>query len=263
MLGYASSSIRSFTRRYFSQMAGNSRASEENSPRTRSTIYSTLERLLGRHLPLLLFAILLTLLIGSAIITTALYGVENSDFSARSKVLSPVDNVESSKRASQLSQPQNFQLIFLMVVFVVIFTAISLIFVNRIWRRLSVASTSRLNSQNTPYMSSNSGRLNQMLARLVQMGRVSDAAALRSRLRLAMISRDFDGNDYEMLQGLDDQNPHAGATEGEISRLPVHVLTQANIDNGLSESSKSCSICLAPYEVGESIKTVICLVSLF
>ena len=244
-------------------MAGNSRVSEENSPRTRSTIHSTSERLLGRYLPLLLFAILMTLLLGGAITTTALYGVENSDFSTRSKVLSPVDNVESSKRASQLSQPQNFQLIFLMVIFAVIFTAMSLIIVIRVWRRLFVANASRSNSQSTPYMSSNSGRLNQMLTRLVQMGRVSDAAALRSRLRLAMINRDFDGNDYEMLQGLDDQNPHAGATEGEISRLPVHVLTQANIDNSLSETSKSCSICLAPYEAGESIKTVICLVSFF
>jgi hypothetical protein len=265
MLGYATTTLRSFARRSLNFMSGNSREDEENTDRPRNTLYSVLERVFGQYITPVLSLVLIMSLISGAVITTAVYG-ENSSGTLIVKENVTSAEADEAKMAASKSIPQSqiqgdpkVHLIILAGLFV--FSAISLIAINRLWRRLLITSASRNSIQNSPYMASNSGRVNQMLARLVQMGRVSDAAALRSRLRLAMINRDFDGNDYEMLQSLDDQNPHDGATEGEINRLPIHVLTQANIDNGLSDASKSCSICLAPYEVGETIKTVICLVS--
>jgi hypothetical protein len=267
MLGYATATLRSFARRSLNFMSGNSREDEESADRPRNTLYSVLERAFGQYITPILSLVLIMSLISGAVITTAVYG-ENS-----AGILIVKENVTSEvtdemKIAASKSIPQSqiqgdpkVHLIF--VAGLVVFSVISLIAINQLWRRLLTTSANRNSTQNAPYMASNSGRVNQMLARLVQMGRVSDAAALRSRLRLAMINRDFDGNDYELLQSLDDQNPHDGATEGEINRLPIHVLTQANIDNGLSDASKSCSICLAPYEVGETIKTVICLVSCY
>lgn len=265
MLGYATTTLRSFARRSFNFLSGNSREDEENADRPRNTLYSILERMFGQYITLVLSLILITSLISGAVITTAAYG-ENSAGTLTVKKIEASASTDEAKAAASKSisesQIQGDPKIHLVIVAgLVVFSVISLIAINRLWRRLLITSASRNSSQNAPYMASNSGRVNQMLARLVQMGRVSDAAALRSRLRLAMINRDFDGNDYEMLQSLDDQNPHDGATEGEINRLPIHVLTQANIDNGLSDASKCCSICLAPYEVGETIKTVICLVS--
>ena len=245
-------------------MSGNSRQDEEDASRPRNTLYSILERVFGQYITLALFLVMMMSLISGAIITTAVYGENNAGTQKVKKGNSSASIDEAMTAASKSipqSRGQGSQKVFLIVFSLVIFTVISLVAINLLWRRLLVTSSSRNSSQNAPFISSNSGRLNQMLARLVQMGRVGDAAALRSRLRLAMINRDFDGNDYEMLQSLDDQNPHDGATEGEISRLPIHVLTQVNIDNGLSEASKSCSICLAPYEVGDTIKTVVCLVS--
>lgn len=264
MLGYATSTLRSFARRSVNFMSGNSREDEENADRPRNTLYSLLERVFGQYITPVLSLVLVMLLISGAIITTAAYG-ENSagTMTIKENVTNVVaDEAKSAASKSiQQSQIQGDPKVHLVIVTgLIVFSVISLIAINRLWRRLLTTSANRNSAQNGPYMASNSGRVNQMLARLVQMGRVSDAAALRSRLRLAMINRDFDGNDYEMLQSLDDQNPHDGATEAEINRLPIHVLTRANIDNGLSDASKSCSICLAPYEVGDTIKTVICLV---
>jgi hypothetical protein len=102
---------------------------------------------------------------------------------------------------------------------------------------------------------------------------------MRSRLRLAFMNRDFDGNDYEMLNQLDEQNvPRTAATEAEINRLPLHTITQSNIDSALHESNAhqpntpsssspssssslrfACSICLAPYEPGDVVRTVLCM----
>lgn len=81
-----------------------------------------------------------------------------------------------------------------------------------------------------------------------------------SRLHLALMDRDFDADDYEMLQQLDEGivNPNQGATEGELRRLPIHFISQ----NDLASTSyvcKSCPICLANFEVNDEVKSLLCL----
>ena len=126
----------------------------------------------------------------------------------------------------------------------------------------------------------NRTRMQQVFARLAAFGQYDPE--VRSRLRLAMMNRDFNGEDYEMLGQLDNQNARSsGATEIEINRLPVHTITRSYLQtsnnntsltheghvassnsNSLlstrevsSSSRSSCSICLAPYEEGEVVKT--------
>ena len=61
------------------------------------------------------------------------------------------------------------------------------------------------------------------------------------------------------------------ATDDQIDQLPCHFMTQTEIDsdglsgdNGSRDSSGSnpppcCSICIAPYEVGDELRTLLCL----
>ena len=65
-----------------------------------------------------------------------------------------------------------------------------------------------------------------------------------------------------------------GASESEINRLPVHSVTQSYLDSVAAEAASTssstrgnngsaarttCSICLAPYEAGDVVKTVLCM----
>lgn len=102
---------------------------------------------------------------------------------------------------------------------------------------------------------------------LTQLGN-RNAPGFSTRLRLAMLQRDFTGDDYEMLQQLDNndarQNLH-GADEASINRLPIHNVTAEeqtatpDTESGQSHSHNNCNICLGPYEVGEEVRTLICL----
>ena len=262
MLSSFRANLQGFVRRNVSFFSGSARNEEEATGRPRNAIYSIMERIFGPYVPLALYALIMTSLITGAIITTSLFETISTEKAAvpATRVAVPTPTAGGS------TQPPALEIVLLIIFCMSIFSVASLIVATRILRGTTTTPPMRVTSAalNAPVTTSNSARLNQMLTRLVQMGRASEATALRSRLRMAMMNRDFNGNDYEMLQSLDDQNPHAGATEGEINRLPVHILTQANIDQSihLQDSSKnSCSICLAPYEVGDSMKTVMCLVS--
>lgn len=82
----------------------------------------------------------------------------------------------------------------------------------------------------------------------------------RSRLHLALMQRDFTADDYEMLQQLDEgvTNISQGASEGELRRLPIHRVTQS--DQAVSTAvSKSCSICLADFQINDAVKSLPCL----
>lgn len=263
MLNNVAASVRSFAWRNFTIVTGNPREQEENAVRPRNVVYSVLERIFGRYIVLALQVFTILLLISGAIVTTAVFGniSENDPVDMRTPMPSAPLNITLLKNTnSTIGGPQEETIDAVLPIFLslLVFMMASAMVATRVCRQPS--NTRNMHPGAASALRSNR-RINQMLAQMLQGGGVGDAAALRSRLRLAMINRDFDGNDYELLQSLDEQNPHAGATEGEINRLPVHVLTQANIENGLSEHTKTCSICLAPYEVGDSIKTVICLVS--
>jgi hypothetical protein len=280
-----------FSRRNFN-FGGSSNDDEEIESRPRNVIYSMSERVFGQYLPLFLYLSIMIILITGAIVGTSLYGetahaviswpitpevpmnidvgdVVNTVISDN-KPISTGPGTEPTviENPMDMYKPQGISKVQILLfglsicsVIACIFNVISLRIRRGHWGTgVSIAGTTvRGVNLRTPITTANSAMMNQLLARLVQTGRAGDATALRSRLRLAMMNRDFDGNDYEMLQQLDDHNPHQGATEGEIMRLPVHVLTQANLDCNQIEAPQ-CSICLGPYEVGDSVKTVLCLV---
>ncbi len=82
----------------------------------------------------------------------------------------------------------------------------------------------------------------------------------RMLLRLATTQGDFTGDDYELLRQLDDdiEAPFQGATEGQISRLPCRDFSEVDVSIS-RQRNEYCSICLAPYELGESVRTIPCL----
>jgi E3 ubiquitin-protein ligase ATL23 len=79
------------------------------------------------------------------------------------------------------------------------------------------------------------------------------------RLNLSLRRSDFNGNDYELLQGLDANNhqPNIGASPEQLERLPSHV-TSKEQEAKAKEEQKTCSICLGPFEEGHSVRTVAC-----
>lgn len=103
----------------------------------------------------------------------------------------------------------------------------------------------------------------QILAHLMQAGRGGPGAvALSNRLRMALLDRDFTGEDYEMLQGLDDSpRSRRGASQEQIDQLPLHTVTEREVEEQaqLAGGGSPCSICLGPFEVGEEVRTVPCL----
>ena len=79
-----------------------------------------------------------------------------------------------------------------------------------------------------------------------------------NRLNLLLRRTDFTGDDYEILQSLDANITHQmGASQQQIERLPSHVVTREEIEETRDEQ-RSCSICLAPYEEGQAVRTVAC-----
>lgn len=128
-------------------------------------------------------------------------------------------------------------------------------------------------------MSANTGQIRQLMQSLTRPGRAAaglSAGNLRSRLRLAMMNRDFTGDDFDLLRQLDDMDsqghfgPGPGMEQGDINRLPLHTITESDLKSSTADAdsqgsgartngNKSCSVCLAPYEVGDSVRTMTCL----
>jgi hypothetical protein len=89
------------------------------------------------------------------------------------------------------------------------------------------------------------------------------------RLRMTLMRRDFTGNDYELLQQLDEEmnatnnaglshRSSRGARQEFIDRLPSHVVSHEE-GRDESEDSRTCSICLGPVEDGDTVRTLFCL----
>lgn len=78
----------------------------------------------------------------------------------------------------------------------------------------------------------------------------------RERVSLMLMDRDFDGNDYQLLLDLEQDNvpTFAGASESEIQRNPCFV-----VKDGRDQAGRSCSVCLHSYETGEEVRTIPCL----
>lgn len=119
--------------------------------------------------------------------------------------------------------------------------------------------------RNASYNSASQQRQRDQLRFLTQLSR-ANIPGLSTRVRLALLQRDFTGDDYEMLQQLDDVRFNGGpvvsqgASEGSIQRLPLHTLSAADFQPRSDGSHVgNCNICLAPYEIGDEVRTVICL----
>jgi hypothetical protein len=86
-------------------------------------------------------------------------------------------------------------------------------------------------------------------------------------LRLVLRDRELNGEDYDGLLQFDEEAGPAmqellsnmGATQEEINRCPARVLRDAT-DDLLSSSSQTplCAVCLEPYEMGQSVRTIPC-----
>lgn len=89
---------------------------------------------------------------------------------------------------------------------------------------------------------------------------------------MAMEEGNFNGNDYEMLQQLDDGiTQRRGASDESINRLPVRVVSNeqpnSNTDGNITISSINknniietniCSICLGNFEAGDEVRLLLC-----
>lgn len=85
-------------------------------------------------------------------------------------------------------------------------------------------------------------------------------ARSRHMIRLAAMQRDFNGDDFDMLRQLDDEAdmPFQGATEREINRLPLQVLSEN--DASIAKRRKDyCAICLEPFAAAEEVRSLPCL----
>lgn len=96
---------------------------------------------------------------------------------------------------------------------------------------------------------------------------------LRSHLQL--MGRELNENDFEVLTQLDAINQGVGlggeqgagggavrgASERTINRLPLHTITSAEIASKAEHdsNSQSCAVCMEPFEVGATVRTVLCL----
>jgi hypothetical protein len=122
-----------------------------------------------------------------------------------------------------------------------------------------------LRLRNRVLAGSRSAQIRQLLTTLGMRGS-NDATrnTLRSRLQLALINRDFNGDDYDMLRQLDEMEVgtelvmgrNRGVDPADINRLPLHTVTASELNTSVR---KQCSICLAPYEISESVRTLSCM----
>jgi Ring finger domain len=290
-------SWRSFARRNFGYHdAPTSDDEDESVEPSRRTIFRRIESYLGSYFPLVLYISILSALFFGAVAMTAMYGdgtnlvqqaptnsapnLQSSSAnsfqnvadipSSTSGPATVANNITSSVpvangNASQpLSVPTGgnlrptgpvqqtmdnrvaaLSLFLAMSAFSIMTTVLALRLMQRA-RALSAANAAGGNR-------SRSVLVNQFM----MLGRGNP---MNQRLRLALMNRDFDGDDYEMLNQLDEDNDSiGGASEGDINRLPLHTLTPENISAQTTDALRCCSICLAPYESGDVVRTVMCM----
>jgi hypothetical protein len=87
------------------------------------------------------------------------------------------------------------------------------------------------------------------------------------RSHLALMGREnFTANDYEVLSQLDVINQslgqgqqQRGATEQMINRLPLHSMTQSEIESKAGSNSAQCSICMETFNEGDVVRVVMCM----
>lgn len=82
------------------------------------------------------------------------------------------------------------------------------------------------------------------------------------RLQMTLMRRDFNANDFELLQQLDEEismSRSRGANQEVIDRLPSHTVSRAEAETRSQADVRSCSVCLGPFEEGDILRTLLCL----
>jgi len=245
--------------------------SEEISGSVQSRLFDSLKRKFGSNFRYVVFSSVLFLFFVFAIISeitdsslqrNATLSVTATSTPAENKSVINLDQqndnqaTQATTKSKRVSEPAFIVPFF--ITFLAWITIINILRYMRAWilSRTMTASVSNVNQRDAMLM----------LQRMMVLGR-SDIPGLPSRLRLALMQRDFNGDDYEMLQQLDNGNlppSHRGATDIELNRLPIHIVTEAELNNAENgeagfTNSTSCNICLAPYELGEEVRTVQCM----
>jgi hypothetical protein len=97
----------------------------------------------------------------------------------------------------------------------------------------------------TPFVTQMMSQMSHM-RQLMQMGH----AAVPQHLRLGLVDRDFNDEDYEALLQLDESNVSRGAERWQIERLPTRRLV---------EDGEQCCVCLENMLAGSEVRCLPCL----
>lgn len=228
-----------------------------------SRVYRRLSATFGGKLPYVLLSLVLSILYLIAVLgeanETAIYIPQNTNKNLRGVAntnntvvgTTPASNTHTTSTSKVNSGKHESSSSFMFSMFV---SVLFWLFMVQLWRYLRHVALARAVSNRASNPNASRESI-QLLSQLLQMGRGGGPAALTGRLRMALLQRDFTGDDYEMLQALDD-SPRAqrGATEEQIDRLPLH-----SISHNEAAEAPPCNICLAPYEEGEEVRTVPCM----
>ena len=281
-LATARSQVQSVTRRIFNNIGLND--NDDAGLPIQNRIFSFLSRKFGSHLKYFIFSSVLLLLYLLSVIAEAeksyaksLSTIPSNKESTDLLVPAVPENDQQNKfvRNSSISRHDNsknsaINPSFLLSLFFTFIGWLALINLLRYMRAWVISRT----VSSLPTAATNQRDAMLMLQRLILLND-SDPSTLPSRLRLAILQRDFNADDYELLQQLDNDNlppSHRVATDAQINLLPTHIVSEAEINDGLGEEGGSgsrmenggvslpcCNICLAPYEVGDELRTVKCM----
>ena len=86
-------------------------------------------------------------------------------------------------------------------------------------------------------------------------------------MRLAMLDRDFNANDYDTLLALDDESraqTFNGLHQSAIERLPTYAVPKSvaaagGVSKSPTSKQENCSVCLEPKAEGEMVRALLCL----
>ena len=242
--------------------------STEDNTTIQSVSFQYLKRRLGAHFQVFIYGVLLTFLFFVALVSKthekishnhlqlaeaeALQDPALASTNATAHIFVPV-NITSIPHAVQQHPQHGAGILYIM-------------FSLSIWMcMLSVIKRLRMNAAMMANGDTTSRDIRQ-LAQFVYQNRAT-MPGLANRLRMAMLQRDFTGDDYEMLQLLDSDEVNRlsgvinrGASDVLINSFPTRKVSPADARQQelLGENASQCNVCLAPYELNDELRTLPC-----